>query len=493
MNNLLTVCIPMFNAETKIKKCIFSILNSTIDVDIIVIDDNSTDESYNVVKSLNIKKLLLIKNKYSKGPGSARNYGIYLCKSKYITFCDADDYVPNFAYEKLLKTAINNNSDLVIGQYLRKIDNSTWYINKNLKLKYISDNYNHINDEEIIQINPSVWNKIYKTSIIKDNNINFQKSFIAEDLEFTSKYFSFCKIVNLIEDVVYFYHTITSQKNIISNITCDKFIQGLACVDLSTKYIKDINEKKFTYILNNSFKFIFNKLFQCNPLDSIIVLKKIKFFLYKYQKLCNHFVIYSLLKKDLNTFLSCNIIDYYVDVNKKNTFIDIEKFIENKYENNLENISIRVIDIYLYVLIKNKSYTKAMDIIYNIENSKKYRYIYLKYKYELLKVSKKWDIAVPICRELINYNRKNLNSKYYYEMAYSLIMCNKYYEAYRFMICNICNNISYWSLRAKLAEFFGDYIDAINAWKNIAKIDISKIEIVNKNIREIKNLIYFSN
>lgn len=484
MSNKLTVCIPMYNASDSIKKCINSIEKSTEDVRIIIVDDNSTDNSYDIVANLNIKNLLLVKNTYGKGPGSARNIGIDLCTTEYITFCDADDFVPNFAYEKLLRIAASNSSDIVIGQYLRKIDNSKWYINTALKEKYVSEDYNHIQDESIVHINPAVWNKIYKLSMIKNNNIRFQDSFLAEDLEFSSHCFFHSNIINMTEDIVYCYHTITSKNNIISNISPERFKQGIFCLEKTINNFRELNEESFSHILNNSFKFLYNKLYTASPAEAIIMLGEIKTFLDKYYIFCDPFLVFSILGKSIDGFISSDPIELYIEKKKnQNITLDIIKNdIEIKFCNHIPFIPIEYLDIYLKILIKKKSWINALKIIDMIENNENYRITALKHKYSIFKIVKLWDRAYGVCKQLVAAGQND----YWLEMAMALRMCARYNESYKILTTHIYKkNFTYWKLRAELAEHLGNYQDSILSWKNIASCDASYLSISIENSRKI--------
>ena len=483
MNELLTVCIPMYNASSKIKRCLNSIKKSTIKVKIIVIDDNSTDDSYNIVADLGLDNLLLVKNTFAKGPGPARNLGINLCSTEYITFCDADDFIPDFAYEKLLDTAIANASDMVIGQYLRKIDNSKWYTNTLLKDKYRSKDYNHAKDESIIHISPAVWNKIFKVSILKNNNIYFRQAFLAEDLEFSSHYFSYSKTVNMIDDVVYFYHTETSSDNIISTISIEKFIQGISCFEKTLAYSEDRN-KSLSLILNNSFKFLYNKLFLSSPADIALMLGEIKSFLKKYQDICDPFLVFSILGESIDKFVSSDPVDFCI--RKKNTppitLDSIKNDIESKFGSELSSIPIEYLNLYLSILVKKKSWTAAFKLFDSLENNDIYKITILKYKYEIFKTVKLWNKALDVCKELVMFNQDD----YRLDLAVSLKMCAEYKESYQLLQTHVDeNNMTYWRLRAELAEYMGCYSDAISAWKQVALCDSSQLMASINNIRSL--------
>ena len=90
-----SVVIPMYNAETTIMNTITSVINQTYDfIDIIVIDDCSTDDSFKIVSEISLlnNKIRLFKNDSNKGAYFSRNIGIELAYYDYISFLDSDDY-----------------------------------------------------------------------------------------------------------------------------------------------------------------------------------------------------------------------------------------------------------------------------------------------------------------------------------------------------------------------------------------------------------------
>lgn len=98
--SLFTVVIPLFNKEEYIEKCVNSVLFQTYsDIEILVVDDGSTDASLQQLKSISDPRLTILQ-KENGGVSSARNTGIKNAKGKYIAFLDADDeYETNFLYE----------------------------------------------------------------------------------------------------------------------------------------------------------------------------------------------------------------------------------------------------------------------------------------------------------------------------------------------------------------------------------------------------------
>ena len=109
MTDLLSVIVPVYNTEKYLKRCLDSITNQTYtNLEIIIVDDGSTDSSFSVCKDTekdDPRVIIAVNN--GKGVSSARNFGLNLAQGKYVTFVDSDDYIELDAYEK----AINKISD----------------------------------------------------------------------------------------------------------------------------------------------------------------------------------------------------------------------------------------------------------------------------------------------------------------------------------------------------------------------------------------------
>jgi len=112
-NELVTVIIPTYNRAKLINRAINSVLNQTYNnIELIIIDDASEDNTEEIVKSINDDRITYIKLEVNKGACNARNIGIKEAKGKYITFQDSDDEYHKDKIEKQLNNLINNNSDL---------------------------------------------------------------------------------------------------------------------------------------------------------------------------------------------------------------------------------------------------------------------------------------------------------------------------------------------------------------------------------------------
>lgn len=196
MNNgpTLSIIIPMYNTGDSTTELIGAILSDKFqDLEIIVIDDGSADDSFAKIKKIKNPKIKLFHQK-NFGASSARNLGIKQAKGQYISFIDSDDMIrPNFI-SFLMRQIRKNNIDLVVtGIFYHRLNTG------HSKSIYTTPVPKKSNDEsfkayilKLMNIDGrmySVNNKIFKAEIIKNNNLLFDASLnFAEDTKFVLDY-----------------------------------------------------------------------------------------------------------------------------------------------------------------------------------------------------------------------------------------------------------------------------------------------------------------
>ena len=164
-----SIIVSVFNKEQFVRRCLDSIYRQmNNEVEVIVIDDGSTDMSRYIVDEYKPKGFRVYHQK-NKGVGSARNAGLQKAKGEFITFLDADDAYCDGAIEKLLAYAKKNLPVIQYGQ-------NRWMSEKRLQKTDIAPN-KFFGIEKLPRRWQMVWNKLYRADIIKD--IKFQ-----EDLSF---------------------------------------------------------------------------------------------------------------------------------------------------------------------------------------------------------------------------------------------------------------------------------------------------------------------
>src|SRR5690625_639570 len=111
---LVTIIIPVYNVEKYIEECINSILEQTYsNIEIIAIDDGSTDNSLKILKQYSSDKLYIYKHDKNKGQAAARNLGIEVSNGEYILFVDSDDLIRKDAVEILIMEMQKNDVSLI--------------------------------------------------------------------------------------------------------------------------------------------------------------------------------------------------------------------------------------------------------------------------------------------------------------------------------------------------------------------------------------------
>ena len=199
----ISVIVPFYNVEKYIDRCLESLVKQTFkDIEIIVINDGSPDNSQDIVDKY-VKKY---KNVYSYkkengGLSSARNYGLEKAKGEYIAFLDSDDYVELSMFEELYNKAISEDFDLVISGSNMVFDNKNIIVHAGID----SDLYSSIDIKtNMNKIYPTAWGKLYKRELF-DFGIRFKCDIWYEDVEFLFKLFPYIKNIGVIDKPFVFY------------------------------------------------------------------------------------------------------------------------------------------------------------------------------------------------------------------------------------------------------------------------------------------------
>lgn len=172
----ISIIIPVYNASLYLKECLDSVLSQTLkDIEIICIDDGSTDNSYEILCEYAAKdNRFIILQQENKGAGAARNKGMEIAKGKFLAFLDADDYYSdNTALEKLYLTAINNNI-LIAGAFRQHLKINGQIINHPLHRHFFTDSNNErIFNYTDVQYDYHYHGYIFNKEIIDKYNLGF--------------------------------------------------------------------------------------------------------------------------------------------------------------------------------------------------------------------------------------------------------------------------------------------------------------------------------
>lgn len=342
--NELSIVIPVYNGEQHIKKCYDTINKQTIkNLEIIFVNDGSTDNTANILQSLKeVDDRIIVYNQQNKGVSAARNRGIDLCTKKYITFLDADDLIKVDFYETLLKNIGDN--DLIISNLLLERDNefiekeSVFEYNKTYTKKYIQkDILKHLLCIEDLTLIPVV-NKIYKREYIVSENIRFVEGIcLEEDGIFNTMVLSKVNSLVFINYAGYFY--INNEQSVTRNFIENEIFE------------KNIIKYNFNYLDYIDLKFSPLELKQFKSSRFIFALT---FLIYK-----------TLFSKKINDD------EKYKYIHKIISNIDSINASNNLHVYYIEKLSL--FEKFVIKLIKNQSsfYIKLIISLFNILNSEK--------------------------------------------------------------------------------------------------------------------------
>lgn len=215
-NELISIIVPVYNAEEYLVACIYSILDQTYGYfELILIDDGSTDNSLEICKRLGQKdKRIKIYHHENCGVSKTRNRGIKLAQGRYITFVDADDMVDRDYLSKLyftLRQASNVDRSISICGLKRETTSG--------KIKVEIENYGHMKKSKErsfsmgLLIKDTLTSQIFGTSVrllipselINDNRVEFVICRMHEDQLFFFDVASFAQEICICDEALYFY------------------------------------------------------------------------------------------------------------------------------------------------------------------------------------------------------------------------------------------------------------------------------------------------
>lgn len=227
-----SIIVPIYNAENYIEKCINSLINQTKkEIEIILINDGSTDNTEQIIKKYKDKRIKYFKNK-NQGIGKTRNFGIEKATGKYLMFVDSDDYIDPNTCKLMFDKAVSNSLDIVICDYFKVVNNEIIKEKiKNFKYTTLKEN-----SSLLIDINLAPWNKLYKTSLIKDNNIRFVEDLKYEDAPFVCEALDKAKKIGKVNKYLNYYVIHGKSETTIRD---ERVFDIIKIVDKIRNYFKD--------------------------------------------------------------------------------------------------------------------------------------------------------------------------------------------------------------------------------------------------------------
>ncbi|WP_157146716.1 glycosyltransferase family 2 protein [Brachyspira pilosicoli] len=290
-----SVIIPVYNVEPYLKEALDSVINQTLrEIEIICIDDCSTDNSYNILEEYAKKdnRIIIIKNEDNMGVGYSRNVGEKLAKGEYIHFMDPDDCISLNFYECMYNTGKKYNSDVVNTNhiYVNNGGNLSPFYTNVFNYKKIYDDYQYnvdfknlysLDKKYIISYN--LWSKFFKKTFLIEKNLFSTENKIgsAYDADLLCRIILNNPTFSFNNNAKYFYRVrdVSITKKMRDNVINISYVIEnskntiLYCKQNNPKYLYDLYIILWNIVVeifinsNNSFT-IYNKLYEyANELD----------------------------------------------------------------------------------------------------------------------------------------------------------------------------------------------------------------------------------
>ena len=207
-----SVIIPVYNVEKYINRCLKSVISQNYDdLEIIVIDNGSTDRSGSICDSYaNEYANISVYHIENHGVGSARNFGLSKARGEFIYFVDSDDYLVGNLFADFADKLVSD-LDLVVFSYYNSFEEDLTEksrTEKSLPFKgsYDKDGFIKIFKELFLSdMLYTVWNKIYRREFLLENNLSFEQYELGEDVRFNLDVYRNVNKIYLSQDSYYVY------------------------------------------------------------------------------------------------------------------------------------------------------------------------------------------------------------------------------------------------------------------------------------------------
>jgi len=268
-----SVIIPVYNSSKYLKKCLDSVCNQSLeDIEIILVNDASTDNSLDIIKyyEKNDSRIKLIDMVVNTGPGVSRNIGISFANGEYIGFVDSDDYIDSNMYYELYNKMMQYDVDMVTCGFIKEIcgiDYKKILCKSNGSLQEDCIIEPQKNPQIVSEESVSCWNKLYKHDFIE--KFSFPENLKFEDYPTTINMLGSANSIFSIDRNLYHYrirpNSITTADH--KNFKLDT-LDIFECNDQIRKYY---TENRLLSIFDDNLKniFLIHSVSKLSPMLSI--------------------------------------------------------------------------------------------------------------------------------------------------------------------------------------------------------------------------------
>ena len=293
-----SIIVPVYNVQNYIERCLNSLVNQTFkDIEIITINDGSTDKSLELLNKYAKEDIRVsVIDLGDEGVSYCRNLGIEKANGKYIMFVDSDDWIDSNMVEVMYKKAEENNLDLVMCSYIREFKDRSKEkifnlpkeiiykeneVKNELLRKLVGPIKEELSNPELLDALGTVWGKLYRVDILKENKLKFvdlKEIGSAEDTLFNIFTFNYLKKVMFLNKPMYHYWR-DNPKSVTSQYNPKLKEQRKVFFKYISDFIKENNfEQVFEEALNNRIctSVLGLGLIECSKNNKISGINKIK-------------------------------------------------------------------------------------------------------------------------------------------------------------------------------------------------------------------------
>lgn len=245
----ISIVVPVYNVEKVLSRCIESIINQSFkDIEVILINDGSTDESGKICdKYKSLDSRIIVVHKKNEGVSKARNIGINNASSEYIMFVDSDDYIKLDMCEKLFNAIEGTTYDIALAGYERKFSFNGKETKKILikpdvismdKFEQYVENWNKLFGKSLFN---APWGKLFKLEYIKKEKIYFDETLkCGEDLVFNLEVLRKTHKIAVINESLYVYEC-TERESLTTQYDFNKHSNDIFLFNYTLEYLKCLN------------------------------------------------------------------------------------------------------------------------------------------------------------------------------------------------------------------------------------------------------------
>lgn len=272
----LSVIIPVYNMakDGNLNFCLDSIINQDYkDLEIIAVNDASTDNSLEILREYERRypeKVKVVTYKDNRHQGGARNEGIKYATGEWIGFIDSDDWVAADYFSKLIAKGEETGAD-VVGCTFNLVNKHTFEVGKIAKTNTIdqSGEFDTEKRKRFLENNGSSVTKIYRASLIRDNNLSFPEHIFYEDNAAGPVWAMYFKHFEYIDEPLYYYYQHDSST--VHTITAERCKDRMTAGEMM---LSEIKKRGFLDEYHDEIESIFTTIYFTNTVFSYMRIKK---------------------------------------------------------------------------------------------------------------------------------------------------------------------------------------------------------------------------